>query len=98
MTTATELPALPKADQTRNLILATWAFAISFWAWNLIGPLASRYAIDMDLSATQKSFAVAVPVIVGALGRIAAGTLTDKYGGRLMFTVLLVLSAPFVVL
>jgi NNP family nitrate/nitrite transporter-like MFS transporter len=98
MTTATELPALPKAPQTRNLILATWAFAISFWAWNLIGPLAARYATQMDLSATQKSFVVAVPVIVGALGRIAAGTLTDKFGGRLMFTVLLVLSAPFVVL
>ncbi|TNC43612.1 MFS transporter [Mumia zhuanghuii] len=98
MTTATELPALPKAAQTRNLILATWAFAISFWAWNLIGPLAARYATQMDLSATQKSFVVAVPVIVGALGRIAAGTLTDKFGGRLMFTVLLVMSAPFVVL
>ncbi|MGH1564121.1 MFS transporter [Mumia sp. DW29H23] len=98
MTAATELPALPKAAQTRNLILATWAFAISFWAWNLIGPLAARYAVEMDLSATQKSFVVAVPVIVGALGRIVAGTLTDKYGGRLMFTVLLVLSSPFVVL
>lgn len=97
-TEATTLPALPKAAQTRNLILATWAFAISFWAWNLIGPLAARYATEMDLSSTQKSFAVAVPVIVGALGRIAAGTLTDKYGGRLMFTVLLVLSAPFVIL
>ncbi|WP_370616807.1 MFS transporter [Mumia sp. Pv 4-285] len=98
MTTATEGPALVKADQTRNLILATWAFAISFWAWNMIGPLAGRYAVDMDLSANQKSFLVAVPVIVGSLGRIAAGTLTDRYGGRFLFTVLLVLTAPFVVL
>ncbi|MBW9214360.1 MFS transporter [Mumia sp. zg.B53] len=98
MSTATDAPALPRAAQTRNLILATWAFAISFWAWNMIGPLAARYAGDMDLSSTQKSLAVAVPVIVGSLGRIAAGTLTDRYGGRLMFTVLLVATAPFVVL
>ena len=26
-----------------NLALATWVFAITFWAWNLIGPLAVRY-------------------------------------------------------
>ena len=29
--------------QTKNLALATLAFAISFWAWNMIAPLGVRY-------------------------------------------------------
>jgi NNP family nitrate/nitrite transporter-like MFS transporter len=95
MTTA---PQAAKAAQTKNLVIATIAFTISFWAWNLIAPLGVRYATDLGLSATQKSVLVAVPILVGSLGRIAAGVLTPKYGGRVMFTVLLALSAPFVIL
>lgn len=86
------------SPQMKNLALATWAFAISFWAWNMIAPLGVRYATDLGLSATQKSVLVAVPVLVGSLGRIVAGALTDKLGGRLMFPVLMVLTAPFVLL
>ncbi|MCF8568722.1 MFS transporter [Gordonia sp. HY002] len=84
--------------QTRNLALATAAFVISFWAWNLVGPLSKYYTEAMDLSAGQKSVLVAVPILVGSLGRIAVGVLTPKYGGRVMFPALLLLTAPFVVL
>jgi MFS transporter, NNP family, nitrate/nitrite transporter len=84
--------------QNRNLALATLAFAISFWAWNMVAPLGVRYAEDMGLSAGQKSMLVATPVLVGSVGRILSGALTDRFGGRIMFTVLLLVSAPFVVL
>lgn len=82
----------------RNLALATVAFAISFWAWNIIGPLGVRYAEDLDLTAGEKSLLVATPVLVGSLGRILAGALTDRLGGRVMFPVLMLVSAPFVLL
>lgn len=68
-----------------NLVLATWVSAINFWAWNMIGPLSTTYAGDMKLSATQASMLVATPILVGSLGRIAVGALTDRYGGRTMF-------------
>ena len=84
--------------QLKNLILATWAFTISFWAWNMIGPLGIRYASDLGLSAGQKSLLVAVPVLVGSVGRIPAGALTDRYGARLMFPLLLILTTPAVLL
>ena len=71
-----------------NLALAAWVFAITFWAWNIIGPLAVRYAGDLDLSANQKSLLVATPVLVGAIGRVPVGALTDRYGGRRMLAVL----------
>lgn len=82
----------------KNLALATWAFTISFWAWNLIAPLAASYTTDLGLTTNQKALLVATPVIVGSVGRIAAGAFTDRFGGRVMFTALLLATAPFVVL
>lgn len=93
VTTAAEA-GLP--GRGRNLALATWAFAITFWAWNLIGPLAVRYAEQMHLSSSQKAFLVATPVLVGAVGRIPVGALTDRFGGRLMFPVITALTIPLV--
>jgi MFS transporter, NNP family, nitrate/nitrite transporter len=84
--------------QAKNLALATLAFTISFWAWNMIAPLGVRYADQMGLTSGQKSLLVATPVLVGSVGRILAGALTDRFGGRTMFTVLLLATAPFVVL
>ncbi|HMS75877.1 MFS transporter [Gordonia sp. (in: high G+C Gram-positive bacteria)] len=98
MTTETAAPAITSRDQATNLALATLAFGISFWAWNLVGPLAIRYATDLNLSAGQKSVLVAIPVLVGSLGRIITGALTDRYGGRTMFPALLLLTVPFVLL
>jgi NNP family nitrate/nitrite transporter-like MFS transporter len=84
--------------QVMNLALATWAFAISFWAWNLIGPLGARYTEQLGLSAGHKSLLVATPVLVGSVGRIPVGALTDRYGGRVMFPALMLVSVPFVIL
>ncbi|MEV6328762.1 MFS transporter [Streptomyces sp. NPDC051909] len=86
MDTAAKHPAerIPAAAY-RNLVLATVGFTIAFWAWNLIAPLANWYGDRLSLSSVQQSLLVAVPVLVGSLGRIPAGALTDRYGARLMF-------------
>lgn len=89
---ASTVIAFRPGAQRLNLALATWAFAINFWAWNLIGPLASTYSKKLDLSPTQTAMLVAVPVLVGALGRIPIGALTDRFGGRVMFAVVCFLS------
>ncbi|KAF0649911.1 MFS transporter [Streptomyces fradiae] len=67
------------------LALATVGFAVNFWAWALLSPLAPRFKDDLGLSSFEQSLLVAVPVVVGSLGRIPVGALTDRYGGRLMF-------------
>ncbi len=84
----TETPTLERTAQTRNLVLATWTFGITFWAWNLVAPLGVRYTEDLGLSSSQKSLLVAIPVLVGAVGRIPVGALTDRYGGRAMLALL----------
>ncbi|WP_042401442.1 MFS transporter [Streptacidiphilus carbonis] len=80
-------PAVPAAAWT-NLALATVGIAVNFWAWGLISPLGPTYKQHLGLSSFQQSFLVAVPVLVGSLGRIPVGALTDKYGARLMVPLL----------
>ncbi|MFD7530941.1 nitrate/nitrite transporter [Streptomyces sp. NPDC059849] len=75
----------PSSAAYRNLLMATIGFGLTFWAWNLIAPLSGDYKERLGLTSFEQSLLVAVPVLVGSLGRIPAGALTDKYGARLMF-------------
>jgi NNP family nitrate/nitrite transporter-like MFS transporter len=69
------------------LVLATVGFALNFWAWALLSPLGPRFKEALGLTALQQALVVAVPVVVGSLGRIPVGALTDRYGARVMFPV-----------
>lgn len=73
------------ARRGMNLALATWVSAINFWAWNMIGPLSTTYAGELSLSSTEASMLVATPILVGSIGRVVVGALTDRFGGRVMF-------------
>ena len=75
----------PSTSPTLMLVLATIGFAVNFWAWALISPLGAAYGQQYDLTDVQVSVLVAVPVVVGSLGRIPVGALTDRYGARIMF-------------
>src|SRR5262245_62580362 len=78
---------------SRALLLATIAFAVSFAVWGSISALAPTFASLYQLSATQKSLMIALPVLLGAIGRLIAGLLADRFGGRTVFAAMLVLSA-----
>jgi NNP family nitrate/nitrite transporter-like MFS transporter len=70
------------------LVMATIGFAVNFWAWALISPLGPMFRTNGNLGKLSESdvaLMVAVPVVVGSLGRIVVGALTDRYGGRVMF-------------
>ena len=70
------------------LAMATLGFAVSFWAWALISPLGPLFRKNGHLGTLTESdvaLMVAVPVLVGSLGRIPVGALTDRFGGRVMF-------------
>ena len=74
------------------LALATVGFAVNFWAWALISPLGTFFTDELGLSAVEKSLLVAVPVVVGSLGRIPVGALTDRFGARVMFPLITALT------
>jgi NNP family nitrate/nitrite transporter-like MFS transporter len=70
------------------LALATLGFGLCFWAWALLSPLAVSFTAALHLTPFQQSLLVAVPVVVGSVGRIPVGALTDRFGGRVMFPVI----------
>jgi MFS transporter, NNP family, nitrate/nitrite transporter len=87
----------PPAEDLRTgspgvmLALATLGFAVNFWAWALVSPLGPLFREQGTLGSLSESdvaLMVAVPVLVGSLGRILVGALTDRYGGRVMFPVI----------
>ena len=82
-----------KPGAARALFLSTTAFAVSFAVWGLIGALAPTFAQAYGLSAKAKSLMIAIPVLLGALGRIPTGMLADRFGGRRVFSSLLLFSA-----
>ena len=70
------------------LAMATIGFALNFWAWALLSPLGPLFRETGqvgELTEFDVSLLVAVPVVVGSLGRIVAGAMTDRFGGRVMF-------------
>ncbi|MCP2292533.1 MFS transporter [Nocardia amikacinitolerans] len=72
--------------------LATIGFAVNFWAWALLSPLGPMFQDELGLSAFEQALLVAVPVVVGSLGRIPVGALTDRFGGRVMFPLISVIT------
>ncbi|OLT23469.1 MFS transporter [Actinomadura sp. CNU-125] len=81
------------------LTIATVGFVVNFWAWSLLSPLGPRFQDGLHLSSFEQALLVAVPVVVGSLGRIPVGALTDRYGGRVMFPLVsLVTIAPLLFL
>lgn len=101
MNAQTTSPAQPAAELRGGLaqvLLATLASTAGFWAWMAIAPLQKTYATNMGLDEGQISLMLATPVLVGALGRILVGAMTDRFGGRKMFTIVLLISVPAVLL
>jgi MFS transporter, NNP family, nitrate/nitrite transporter len=76
----------------RNLALATIAFTICFTSWGLVTPLAKHLQDPKGWSDTQVLVLAAVPVLCGSLLRLPAGWLADRYGGRLIFTLIMAAS------
>lgn len=77
------------ADSRRALVLATLAFTFSFYAWSLLGPLGPDLQDHLGLSNFETSVMISIPVVLGSLMRVPLGLLTERYGGRRVFTLLM---------
>lgn len=82
-----------KPGNAIQLALATGAFAVCFAAFGSVSAMMPILRKSLGLSPVQASIAVAVPVLLGSLGRIPLGMLTDRYGGRRIFAAVLAASA-----
>src|SRR5690242_3300779 len=71
-----------KVGHIPSLIAAFLYFDVSFMAWVLLGPLGPFIAETYKLSATQKGFLVALPLLAGSFFRPILGILGEALGPR----------------
>lgn len=73
-------------NQTKALIYSTVAMTVSFMIWSVFPPIAGQIQELFNLSTLEKSILIATPVLLGSIMRIPMGILTDRHGGRKVFT------------
>jgi NNP family nitrate/nitrite transporter-like MFS transporter len=74
---------------TRVLVLSTIGFTLMFAVWLMFGVLAIPIRKEFSLTDVQFSWLTAIAILNGSIWRLAFGILTDRWGGRRVFTLLL---------
>ncbi|MGA0610928.1 MFS transporter [Caldimonas sp. KR1-144] len=90
--------ASPSARPSRQawsvLIVSTLAFTVCFMVWMMFGVIGIPLKQSLGLNATQFGLLTATPVLTGSLIRVPLGIWTDKYGGRVVMTLLMAATVP----
>lgn len=83
------------ARANKILAMNTMAFTVCFAAWMMNGVLITFLVENrvFDWDKAQMGWLIGTPVLSGAVMRLPMGLLTDRYGGRPVFTLLIVISA-----
>jgi NNP family nitrate/nitrite transporter-like MFS transporter len=85
-------PEGPPKGNALQLTLSTGAFAVCFAVFGSVSAMMPIMRKTLGLTPMQVSIAVAVPILLGSLGRIPLGMMTDRYGGRRVFTFVMAFS------
>lgn len=75
-----------------QLTMGTGAFALCFAVFGSVSAMMPIMRKTLGFSSLEVSIALAVPILLGSLGRIPLGMLTDRYGGRVVFSVVMAAS------
>ena len=73
----------------RVLAVSTFAFLICFAIWMMFGVIGIPIRTTLGLNASEFGLLTATPVLTGALFRLPLGIWTDRFGGRIVMTLLL---------
>lgn len=83
----------PERGRVRVLTVSTIGFTLMFAVWLMFGVLGIPIRTEFGLTDVQLSWIAAVAVLNGAIWRLPAGILTDRFGGRRVFLIMLVATA-----
>lgn len=81
------------SDQKRALTASTLTFTVCFAVWTIFSIIGVKIKADLGLSDTQFGILVATPILTGSVSRIFLGIWADQYGGRIVYTLQMVLTA-----
>lgn len=79
-------PRVSGAQQQIALWAGTFAFTMSFAVWTIFSIIGIRIKTELGLNDTQFGLLVATPILTGSLSRIFLGVWTEQFGGRIVFT------------
>ena len=79
--------------QGRALWVSTIAFTVCFAVWTLFAIIGIQIKADLGLNETQFGLLIGTPILTGSLVRIFLGIWTDQYGGRRVYTVVMLAAA-----
>ncbi|POF27744.1 nitrate/nitrite transporter [Roseibium marinum] len=80
-------------DQNRALGLSTIAFTACFAVWTIFSIIGVAIKAELGLNDTEFGLLVATPILTGSVTRLFLGVWTEKYGGRLVFSTQMLLTA-----
>jgi MFS transporter, NNP family, nitrate/nitrite transporter len=80
--------------RTAVLVLSTVGFTLLFAVWLQLGVLGIPIRAELALTDSQFAWLTAIAILSGSIGRLPFGIWTDRYGGRGVFTGLLLLASP----
>ena len=83
-----------KGQALSVLIVSTLAFTVCFMVWMMFGVIGIPIRKTLNLNATEFGLLTAMPVLTGSLIRVPLGIWTDRFGGRIVMTVLMALTVP----
>ena len=89
---------MARAEQRRALVFSTFAFTLCFAVWTMLSILGLQIKDELNLTDTQLGLLMATPVLTGSISRLFLGYLTDRFGGRKVFSLLMLLTGVFVFL
>src|SRR3954464_15152679 len=68
---------------------STTAFTVCFMVWMMFAVIGIPIKQNLALNETQFGILVALPVLTGSLIRLPLGMWTDRFGGRVVFFILM---------
>ncbi|MGB4361296.1 MAG: nitrate/nitrite transporter [Rhodoferax sp.] len=83
-----------KGQALSVLIVSTFAFTVCFMVWMMFAVIGIPIKKTLDLNSTQFGLLMATPVLTGSLIRVPLGIWTDKFGGRIVMTLLMASTVP----
>ena len=87
------MPLTEKGKSYSVLTMNTLAFTVNFAIWTMFSIIGIRIKAQLGLSDTEFGLLVATPILTGSLVRLPLGVLTDRYGGRIVYFIQMLLVA-----
>ncbi len=72
------------------VVASTVAFTVCFMIWMMFAVIGIPIKATLGLNETEFGILIAMPVLTGSLIRLPLGMWTDKFGGRIVFFVLMI--------